>query len=133
MWHALEHIPNLKDTIKNLKRILSNEGYLIIAVPNYKSFDAQYYKKYWAAYDVPRHLYHFSKVSIKNIFEEYGFELLRIKPMYFDSFYVSMLSEKYKRGKINYIKAFFIGLCSNIYGLFKKEYSSHIYVLKHHN
>ncbi len=131
MWHVLEHIPHLQSTIENLKRILSSEGYLIIAVPNYKSFDAQYYKQYWAAYDVPRHVHHFSKNAIKTIFQKNGLELQKIKPMYFDSFYVSILSEKYKNNKVNYIRAFLIGFYSNIYGFFKKEYSSHIYILKH--
>ena len=130
LWHVLEHIPTLEQTIIEIKAKLENEGYLIIAVPNYKSYDAKYYKQYWAAYDTPRHLWHFSKQSIRILFEDIGMKVLNIKPMLFDSFYVSLLSEKYKKGKTNYIMAFLIGLMSNIVGLFTIEYSSHIYILK---
>jgi len=130
LWHVLEHLPNLQEDIKQMHSKLKKGGTLIIAAPNFKSYDAGYYKKYWAAFDVPRHLWHFSKSSIKSLFEENGFTLKKVKPMLFDSFYVSLLSEKYKTGKTNWIKSFWIGLRSNMHGLFKKEYSSHIYILK---
>ena len=133
LWHVLEHVENLEEYIKKIKELLSDNGTLIVAVPNFKSYDAQYYKNYWAAYDVPRHLWHFSKTSITKIFYSYDFSVEKILPMKFDSFYVSMLSEKYKTGKINYFKAFYIGLRSNWYGKTKKEYSSHIYILKKQN
>ncbi len=130
MWHVLEHVTNLDETINKIKNMLTENGTLIIAVPNYKSYDATYYKSFWAAYDVPRHVWHFSKNSISRIFDKFKMEVVNIKPMLFDSFYVSMLSEKYKKGKNNFIMAFIIGLYSNFRGLFTKEYSSHIYILK---
>jgi len=130
MWHVLEHVPDLENQIKELKRLLKPTGTLIIAVPNYKSFDANHYQTFWAAYDVPIHFWHFSKKSIQLLFERVDMELEKILPMKFDSFYVSLLSEKYKTGKMNYIKAFFIGLKSNWKAKSTKEYSSHIYVLK---
>lgn len=130
LWHVLEHIPDLESEIKIIHSLLKEDGILIIAVPNYKSWDAQHYKNFWAAYDVPRHLWHFSKTSIAKIFTPKGFELLEIKPMLFDAFYVSILSEKYKTGKKNFIKGFINGLRSNGYGMLKKEYSSHIYILQ---
>jgi ubiquinone/menaquinone biosynthesis C-methylase UbiE len=130
MWHVLEHVPNLEEQILELKRMLKNDGTLIVAVPNYKSLDAQTYQDYWAAYDVPIHFWHFSKRSIELIFSEFNMELVNVLPMKFDSFYVSMLSEKYKNGKINYLKSISNGLKSNRYGNRENEYSSHIYILK---
>lgn len=130
MWHVLEHVPNLEHQIQELKRLLKPTGTLIVAVPNYKSFDAGHYETFWAAYDVPIHFWHFSKKSIQLLFERVDMKLEKILPMKFDSFYVSLLSEKYKTGKMNYIKAFFIGLKSNWKAKSSKEYSSHIYVLK---
>lgn len=130
MWHVLEHVPDIEAHIAELKRILKPDGVIIIAVPNYKSFDAQHYGVFWAAYDVPRHLWHFSKTSIKRLFERQGIELVKILPMKFDSFYVSLLSEKYKTGKMNFVKGFLAGLRSNIKAANNMEYSSHIYVLK---
>lgn len=130
LWHVLEHIPDLKNQLNFLKSKLTNDGTLIIAVPNYKSWDAKHYKEYWAAYDVPRHLWHFSKNSIEKLFKEIDMEIVTTKPMWFDSFYVSILSEKYKYGKINYLRAFINGIRSNGYGILKKEFSSHIYILK---
>ena len=130
MWHVLEHVPDLDHQIKELKRLLKPTGSLIIAVPNFKSFDAQYYGKFWAAYDVPIHFWHFSKTAIQKLFQKEQMELVKILPMKFDSFYVSLLSEKYKTGRMNFVKAFFIGLWSNIKGKSDLEYSSHIYILK---
>lgn len=132
LWHVLEHLPDLENQIKQISNKLKPGGTLIIAVPNYKSFDAQYYKNFWAAYDVPRHLWHFSKAAIKKLFSD-RYDLVKIKPMYFDAFYVSLLSEKYKTGKSKWSKAFFIGCRSNLSGMFKKEYSSHTYILKKRN
>lgn len=130
MWHVLEHVYDYDAQIIELKRILKKDGVLIVAVPNFKSYDATHYKKSWAAFDAPRHLWHFSKTSIKKIFGKHQIDLVDIRPMYFDSFYVSLLSEKYKNGKMNIIKAIGVGLMSNIKGMKTGEYSSHIYVLK---
>ncbi len=130
MWHVLEHVPDLDTQIKELKRLLKPTGTLLIAVPNFKSFDAQYYGKFWAAYDVPIHFWHFSKTAIQLLFEKEEMKLEKVLPMKFDSFYVSLLSEKYKSGKMNYLKAFFIGLQSNWNAKRDFEYSSHIYILK---
>jgi SAM-dependent methyltransferase len=130
MWHVLEHVPDLENQIKTLKKLLKPNGTIIIAVPNYKSFDAKHYKSFWAAYDVPRHLWHFSKVSIQKLFSKEDLQLNKVKPMWFDSFYVCLLSEKYKTGKMNFVKGFFYGFVSNCSGIFKKEFSSHIYVIK---
>ena len=130
MWHVLEHVPDLENQIKELKRLIKPSGTIIIAVPNFNSFDAKYYGSFWAAYDVPIHLWHFSKTAIKKLFAKENLELQKVLPMKFDSFYVSLLSEKYKTGKMNFIKAFFIGLRSNWAARQNMEYSSHIYVLK---
>ncbi len=130
MWHVLEHVPDVEHQVAELKRLLKPSGTIIIAVPNFKSYDANHYATFWAAYDVPRHLWHFSKTAIEKLFDKQNMNLVAVKPMWFDSFYVSLLSEKYKTGKMNFISGFFIGLLSNVSGLFKKEFSSHIYVLK---
>lgn len=129
MWHVLEHVPDVEAQIAELKRIVKPDGTIIIAVPNFHSYDAQHYGQFWAAYDVPRHLWHFSKIAIKKLFSEQEMELVKILPMKFDSFYVSLLSEKYKTGKMNFVKGFFIGLRSNMKAARNFEYSSHIYVI----
>ena len=119
----------LKHTIQKIEALVKPGGLLIVAVPNFKSFDAKYYKEYWAAYDVPRHLWHFSKDSMRKLFSS-EMKLVKIKPMIFDSFYVSLLSEKYKNGKSFSIKAILVGLWSNIAALKTRESSSHIYCFK---
>jgi 2-polyprenyl-3-methyl-5-hydroxy-6-metoxy-1,4-benzoquinol methylase len=131
MWHVLEHVPDLRMRIQQIKSLIKENGVLIIAVPNIDSKDAKTYGKFWAALDVPRHLYHFNQSSIRKLFENSGFELKEILPMKFDAFYISMISEKYKTGKANYIKAIYNGLKSNLYATSHKDnYSSNIYVLK---
>lgn len=130
LWHVLEHVHDVFDYIDKIKKHLYENGFLIIAVPNYKSFDAEYYEQHWAAYDVPRHLWHFSKNAIKKIFLEKEMQMLKILPMPFDAFYVALLSEQYKNKKVNFLKAFMVGLRSNLNALKTKEYSSQIYILK---
>jgi len=130
LWHVLEHVPNLNEYIRQLEQLLKPNGRLIVAVPNHESYDAQYYQEFWAAYDVPRHLWHFSKKSIGLLFESVNMKVEKIKPMKFDSFYVSLLSEKNKNGKSNPFRAFWIGLRSNVKAKPKMNYSSLIYVLK---
>jgi 2-polyprenyl-3-methyl-5-hydroxy-6-metoxy-1,4-benzoquinol methylase len=130
LWHVLEHLPNLEKQITTFKKLLKPNGTLIIAVPNFKSFDAHYYKSFWAAYDVPRHLWHFSKTAISKLFQKENLLVVEIRPMLFDAFYVSLLSEKYKTGSMNPLKAFWMGFRSNMKAKRTKEHSSHIYILK---
>ena len=130
MWHVLEHVPDVEKQIVELKRLLKPEGIILIAVPNFNSFDAKYYGAFWAAYDVPRHLWHFSKTAIQSLFKKEGLQLVKVLPMKFDSFYVSLLSEKYKSGRMNFLNRLYIGLKSNWVGNQEMEYSSHIYVIK---
>jgi len=126
----LEHVHDLQGYMAKLQLLLKENGKLFIAVPNYTSKDAFVYKEYWAAYDVPRHLYHFSPQSMKVLIEKHGMKLLRYKPMWYDSFYVSMLSSKYKNGKTNLVAAFFNGLLSNLGASADvKKCSSVIYII----
>ncbi|WP_374957536.1 class I SAM-dependent methyltransferase [Gilvibacter sp.] len=129
LWHVLEHLPDPKEYLKWIHTQLEEQGILIIAVPNFKSWDAKHYQSDWAAYDVPRHLWHFSKKSILELINHHFF-VEDIKPMVFDSFYVSLLSEKYRNGKSNLIRAFFNGLRSNMAAWSSGEFSSLIYVLR---
>lgn len=130
LWHVLEHVPDLKNYIVTLKGLLKENGTLIVAVPNYESYDAKYYKEFWAAYDVPRHLWHFSIRSISILFSKENMKVVKILPMVFDSYYVSLLSEKYKTGKMNYVNALFVASMSNLKAKFSKNYSSLIYIIK---
>lgn len=131
LWHVLEHVYDLKEYIDFLKTHLSENGVLLIAVPNFKSWDAEKYGSFWAANDAPRHLYHFSKTAIKKLFKEAGLELIETKPLLFDSFYVSILSETYKGNSYSMFRGMFAGLQSNLSALFTKEYSSQIYIFRH--
>lgn len=128
MWHVLEHVHDLNERIQIIHKILKDDGKVIIAVPNYKSYDAENYGKFWAAYDVPRHLFHFNKLTMEKLLVNNNMKLTEVKPMKFDSFYVSMLSEKYKYGKPNLLRAFFTGFKSNLNAMNTGEYSSLIYI-----
>jgi 2-polyprenyl-3-methyl-5-hydroxy-6-metoxy-1,4-benzoquinol methylase len=129
MWHVLEHIDDLKYQTEQLYRLMKDNGRLVIAVPNYMSYDAQYYKDKWAAYDVPRHLNHFHKESLKNVFAG-KFELEKIHPMKWDAYYISMMSEKYIGKGNSFTKGIITGLKSNCKAHKTGEYSSLIYVFR---
>jgi len=127
MWHVLEHVYDLKKDVEQIASLVRKDGVLIIAVPNYTSFDATYYRSFWAAYDVPRHLYHFAPASIVPFIEQFGLKLDQQLPMKFDAYYVSMLSEKYKGGSL--LNALRIGWLSNLRAGSNKS-SSQIYIFR---
>lgn len=131
LWHVLEHVPELQKRMNELKRLLKPAGTLFIAVPHCNSYDAAYYKEYWAAYDVPRHLWHFTPSTLKALCNKYGFSGVNIMPMKFDSYYVSLLSEKYIYGKKRLFKGFWNGYISNRKAKKQKyPYSSQVYVFR---
>ena len=132
LWHVLEHVHDLNAYMKTFHSLLKPNGRLIIAVPNYTSYDAGFYKNFWAAYDVPRHLYHFSPLSMHYLAKKHKMSIVQKLPMWFDSFYVSLLSEKYKQsGMIEMMRAFFVGCISNLIALRNADRgSSIIYEIK---
>ena len=131
LWHVLEHVHQLHGYVEQLKTLLKKEGKIFIAVPNYQSFDSSVYKLYWAAYDVPRHLYHFTPKALHALVQKHGLKISTKKPMWFDSFYISLLSSKYKNGRTKWIGAGLSGLRSNIKALMNSDYcSSVIYIIQ---
>ncbi len=128
MWHVLEHIPDLESSIKVIRNSVKNKGSLIIAVPNIDSFDSKLYKECWAGLDVPRHLYHFNHESLIKFIEKHGFIYNYKKPLIFDSFYVSILSEKNRSNPFGILIGLTMGLISNFFALFSSNYSSSFYV-----
>lgn len=134
LFHVLEHIHSLRKTVKKLVNHLKSNSYMVIAVPNPESTDARHYTSDWAGYDVPRHLYHFSQQSMTAFQEQFGLELVRVEPLTYDSYYVSLLSEGYKNPKAGlltrYIKAFLQGYRSNQRAGKPGNYSSNIFIFK---
>ncbi len=134
LWHVMEHLEHLHETWDCLHQLLSDKGELIIAVPNRKSYDANKYKKYWAAYDVPRHLWHFGPNSIRLLADQHHFQLVDSYPMPFDAFYISMLSEKYQKHSFPMLRGLYSGLVGGIKSFYNKERSSSmIYVFRKKN
>ena len=130
LWHVLEHMPNLEETIPRLRELLDEEGTLLIAVPNSDSYDARYFERHWAAYDVPRHLYHFNPSTLNALLKKHNFELVQQRAMPFDAFYVSMLSTQYKTGKTDYLKSVRTGFISNVKARKTGNSSSITYLFK---
>lgn len=130
LWHVLEHVDDLKHQITEFQRLLKPNGRLLLALPNYKSYDAQHYKQYWAAWDVPRHLNHFCPDSIHSIFDSTSIELVDIQKLVWDSYYISYLSEGYMKHSLPLVRGFFVGLWSNLHALQSGMYSSLVYRFK---
>ncbi len=135
LWHVLEHIPNLNERLEQFFDWLREDGILVIAVPNHDSFDALHYGSDWAAYDTPRHLWHFTAQTIERLAKKHGFNLVNTYPMPLDAFYVSMLTEKHKGCSLSAIRGFFTGCKAYLNLLFGKKTSSSslIYVFKKEN
>lgn len=129
LWHVLEHVHDLQGYVERFARLLAPGGKLFLALPNYLSYDAEKYGSAWAAYDVPRHLYHFSPLSVEKLLGTHGLRVEGSRAMWFDPFYISMLSENYKHGRAGHISAFFSGLRSDISAAASvKKASSIIYI-----
>ncbi len=132
LWHVLEHVYELDEYFQFFKSRLAKDGKLLFALPNPASFDATYFKQYWAAYDVPRHIYHFTPATIAALAEKYGFRLKSSRGLIFDSFYISLLSNEYKTGNKRLLHSFCIGLLSNLRAMLgKPNYSSNLYCFEH--
>lgn len=129
LWHVFEHIPNQDTFLEIAHQKLKKGKYLIIAVPNHASFDAHHYQNFWAAYDVPRHIYHFSPVGMKTLFNNNNWYLKKIRPLWFDAFYISYMSEKYKKSTFPWLHGFLYGAISNFKALKNHEFSSMIYII----
>ena len=130
LWHVLEHVHDLHLYIQQLRKILARDGKLFIAVPNYTCGDEKIYNQYWAAYDVPRHLYHFSPKAMEQLMDKHGLKIEKMKPMWYDSIYVSMLSEQYKTGTQHPVRALINGTVSNVEAIFNpQKCSSLIYII----
>jgi len=131
LWHVLEHVHDLDGYMQAFRRLLKPGGRLLLALPNHTSFDANHFQRWWAAYDVPRHLYHFAPASIRHLAQRHGFECRSIRPMWYDAFYISLLSHQHKTGSSRWFSSFWIGMRSNWNALFNRERaSSLIYELK---
>ena len=131
MWHVLEHVHDLHGYLTKIHSILKSEGVFIVAVPNHKSFDQEHFKEFWAAWDIPIHLWHFNPSTIKKLMDEFDFNIEKEVPMPFDAVYVSMLSEHYKSGSklIGLLKGLFFALkgklnpmrCSSVIYIVRKK------------
>ncbi len=132
MWHVLEHVYEIHDYFEFFKKHLSKNGKLLFALPNHKSYDAEVFQQYWAAYDVPRHIYHFNPTTLELLAQLKGFKLIKSKGLIFDSFYIALLSNQYKYGNKKLLSSFILGLLSNAKAYFKTgNYSSNLYILEH--
>jgi 2-polyprenyl-3-methyl-5-hydroxy-6-metoxy-1,4-benzoquinol methylase len=130
-WHVIEHIYDLHTSIETAKKLLSKNGKIVIALPNIDSQDSKIFQEFWAAYDVPRHLYHFNQVSFSKLMKDHNLKIVETIPMYFDAYYISLLSDKYRTGKYHWIKSIITGYKSNSYAnKNQNNFSSLVYVLK---
>ena len=130
LWHVFEHLPNPQQQLKRFYEAIVPVGTLVLAIPNHNSWDAKHYGSYWAAYDVPRHLWHYNRTSITRLAHEAGFNVLKTHNMYWDAFYIALLSEQYRKGSFAWSKAFFKGLYSNLVGWRKNNTSSLTFILQ---
>ena len=130
LWHVLEHLPDPIKKLRQLVGLLSQNGKLFIAVPNYNSWDANHYKDFWAAYDVPRHLWHFSYKGLDQLAQELNMKIVLKKALFFDALYVAYLSEKHSGKSFSLLRGIVKGLFSNANAMFTGEYSSLLVVLE---
>lgn len=130
LWHVFEHLPSPTLSLELFRKKLKSTGFLIIAVPNFRSYDAQFYGPHWAAYDVPRHLFHYSQPGLQALLEDKGFALIQTKPLFFDAFYISLISEKYRKNPLFFLRGPLIGALSNLKATRTGQFSSLIYIFQ---
>lgn len=128
MWHVLEHVDDIRWQVAQLQRLIKSDGRIVIALPNYRSYDATFYKEKWAAYDVPRHLNHFNKETMVKMFSANGLGLIGMDKLKWDAYYISYLSEQYRHHALPLFKGLWRGLVSNCKACGSGEWSSLVYV-----
>lgn len=130
LWHVLEHVDDLETQTSEIKRLLRPGGRLVIALPNFQSFDCQYFKEKWAAWDVPRHLNHFAPETLKNMMKSLGFVHQDTKKLVWDAYYISFLSERYSGKSLPLVRGAWVGLRSNLHARRSGMYSSLVYLFE---
>lgn len=133
LWHVLEHLEKLNESIEKMTEILTHDGTMVIALPNHRSYDAKRYKEKWAAYDTPRHLWHFTPDTLERLLARHNLSVIKKYRMPLDAYYVALLSEQYLGSTvlIKYLRAFLIGTTGFLLSLFNlKQSSSVIYIIK---
>ena len=130
LWHSLEHVYDINKTINEFSQKINSKSILVIALPNIRSFDAKKYKSFWAGYDVPRHLWHFTEEGIIDFLEKKKFKFIKKRPLFWDAIYISYLSEKYRKSKFSLIKGAFWGIISNLTAIKTGEFSSKVYFFR---
>ena len=130
LWHVLEHLENPSESLQHFYEKLQPKGYLILALPNPNSWDAHHYKSFWAAWDVPRHLWHFTEKGIMRVATEASFVHRKTYALPLDAFYVSLLSEGYKGSSLKWMRALWNGIRSTGHGILHNNYSSQIYLFQ---
>lgn len=134
MWHVLEHVHDLHFYVKKLNELISDNGIVVIAVPNHYATEVNFFGDYWDGYDVPRHLWHFEPLTMEKLFNEKGFKLIKKKSMPFDSFYISILSFKWKKNPLYLLLGFLYGIIPYVKQTFNTDKSSSlIYIFKKNN
>jgi SAM-dependent methyltransferase len=131
LWHVLEHFHDPFSYAAEIKRLMKPGGLCLCAIPNCSSFDADHYGEYWAAYDVPRHLWHFTPETFRLFAQKAGFRISRIKSLPLDVFYISILSEKNKGSKFSFLTGMIKGTSFAFRSLFNKGRSSSLIYLLH--
>ena len=127
----MEHLHDTEKYLTWINKALKSDGALLIALPNCSSFDAKHFGAFWAAYDVPRHLWHFTPQTFEPYLKQFNFELKTIKRLPFDAYYNSLMSAKYRGDKLSLVSGFIIGFISNLKSFFAPgKTSSVIYILR---
>ena len=112
LFHSLEHIHDIDKLFLNINRITKKNAKMIIAVPNITAAEIDFLTNKWAAWDVPRHLYHFNFKTLSKLLNKNGWEVVGSRSMFQDTFFNIYMSLKG-----NYVKKIFSCFFLLVYSL----------------
>lgn len=131
LWHTLEHIHAINETLEWTVKKLQPEGVVVIALPNPASSDAKHYRENWIAWDAPRHLFHFTPDTLKKLLEAHNLTVFRQLPYPPDALYNIFHSEKLlcKRHNLSFhplrkVNALWRGVLGAVKGQIRPEEAS---------
>jgi len=100
LCHVLEHLYNPREIIEIIYSLLSDNGILYMILPDVGSIEAKLFGKYWIGWDLPRHVVHYNRNTVRDLLTKSGFKVISIRKNISSSFFIESIGFRFLNGKM---------------------------------